>query len=201
MLDQVQRSLTILSALAIVLAPTSALAGDGEPDVAESAAPPIDSPRVAVGAGGHVAFGTTPSPAVGARVSGELATRVWSVGLEGRYESSVRSTRTSAGVATPTTLAGVSLVPCLRATRAWACGVVLASHVSSEGEEVSAARLLLSAGVRFVMHVSLPFDSALRITGELLAQPMGYELVANGHRVFRSSILSTMLGPSLVHAF
>lgn len=202
------RSAVTLIGLLAVLAPRAVLAADGENDteagaaaVAETTAR-VDTPRVALGAGGHVAFGTTPSTALGIRVSVELANRIWSLGLEGRYELALQSTLTSDGVATRTTLAGLSFVPCLRSSRAWACGVLLASRVTSEGGEAgSDPKLLLGAGIRFTMHLALPLDSALRITGELLTHPIRYELFAHGHRVYGSSILSAMIGPTIVHAF
>ena len=65
---------------AIVLVSSSALAEDPADDV-------VDPRRVALGAGGHVAFGTAPAIALGTRVSAEIATRGWSVGVEGRYDA------------------------------------------------------------------------------------------------------------------
>jgi len=171
------------------------------------AAPPedtdgaADEPHLALGAGSHVAFGPTPAIALGAHVSAELVTRVWSLGLEGRYDLSTSDVRTLQGQAVRTKLAGGSFVPCLRARGLWACGVVLASRVTSDGAEAINARFFLGIGARFELHLALPSDFALRLCGELLTHPFAYELVANGHRVFRSSILSTMIGPSLVHAF
>jgi hypothetical protein len=203
MLQLVRPGVNLVAALAIVLAPASAMAADGETESSEVAdvAPRPDVARFALGAGAHVAFGTMPATALGARVSAELATRQWSLGIEGRYEYAIEGTRTLVGTAAPTTLAGLSFVPCLRAPRAWACGVVLGGRVTKEGADPGDARFLFGAGVRFAMHLALPLDSALRFTGELLAHPFDYELFANGHRVFRSSILSMMFGPTLVHAF
>jgi hypothetical protein len=51
------------------------------------------------------------------------------------------------------------------------------------------------------MHFSLPLNFALRVGGEVLGHPVPYELVANGSRVFKSSVVSTMIGPSIVRAF
>lgn len=164
-----------------------------------------DDPHLAVGAGGHVAFGSAPAVAVGARVSVEVATGRWSLGLEGRYDLPAGAHTTQGGTAR-TSLAGASFVPCIRAKGTWACGVVLASRVKIDGTDPNAATasdawFFLGIGARLEMHLSLPLDFALRIGGEILGHPIPYELVANGHRVFKSSVVSTMIGPTLVRAF
>jgi hypothetical protein len=164
-----------------------------------------DIPHFAVGAGGHVAFGTAPAVALGARVSAEVATGRWSLGLEGRFDLPA-SAQTSAGGTARTSLAGASFVPCIRAKGTWACGVVLASRVKIDGRDASGvaasdAWLFFGIGARLEMHLSLPLNFALRIGAEILAHPVAFELVANGHRVFKSSVVSTTLGPTLVRAF
>ena len=65
----------------------------------------------------------------------------------------------------------------------------------------SDAWLFLGIGARLEMHFSLPLDFALRVGGEILGHPIPYELVANGNRIFKSSVVSTMIGPTLVRAF
>jgi hypothetical protein len=164
-----------------------------------------DVPRFALGAGGHVAFATGPAVAVGVHVSGEVATGRWSLGLEGRYDLPA-SARTTQGGTARTTLLGGAFVPCIRAKGTWACGVVMASRVASDASELGSpnvhdSALFLGIGARLAMHLSLPLNFALRIGGEVLAHPVAYELVVNGHRVFRSSVVSTTLGPTLVRAF
>lgn len=176
-----------VSLLLLLATPSTALAGD--------------EPHFAVGAGGHMAFGTAPAVALGTRVSAEMIARLWSVAVEGRYDLSLNSVESSQGLAPRTTLAGGSLVPCLRARAAWACGVALASRVTSQGEDAGNASLFVGFGARFEMHFALPQDFALRLTGEVLAHPFAYELHVNNQLVFRSSTLSTTFGPALVHAF
>ncbi|MDB5212619.1 MAG: hypothetical protein JWO86_546 [Myxococcaceae bacterium] len=164
-----------------------------------------DDPHFAVGAGGHVAFGSAPAVAVGARVSAEIATGRWSLGIEGRYDLPAGAHTTQGGTAR-TSLAGGSFVPCIRAKGTWACGVVMVSRVTIDGSDVNGATasdawFFLGIGARLETHLPLPLNFALRIGGEILAHPIPYELMANGHRVFKSSVVSTMIGPSLVRAF
>jgi type IV secretory pathway VirB10-like protein len=164
-----------------------------------------DIPHFAVGAGAHVAFGSAPAVALGARVSAEIATGRWSLGLEGRYDLPA-SAQTSEGGTARTSLAGASFVPCIRAKGTWACGVVLASRVKIDGRDASGATASDAEeqpriGARLEMHLSLPLNFALRIGAEALAHPVAFQLVANGHRVFKSSVVSTTLGPTLVRAF
>jgi hypothetical protein len=160
-----------------------------------------DDPHFALGAGGHVSFGTAPSTVLGTRVSVELATRGWSLGVEGRYDLAASRAGTAQREGARTMLVGGSFVPCLRARGAWACGVVLASRLTADSAGASNAWLFVGLGARFESHFPIPFDFALRIVAELLAHPIPYELEANGHRVWRSSVLSTLIGPTLVHAF
>jgi hypothetical protein len=164
-----------------------------------------DGPRFAIGAGGHVAFGSAPAVAVGVRVSAEVATGRWSLGLEGRYDLPASAHTTQGGTAR-TTLLGGAFVPCVRAKGTWACGVVMASRVSWDargptGPSASDASLFVGIGARLVMHFSLPLDFALRVGGEVLGHPVPFEVVANGGRVFKSSVVSTMIGPAIVRAF
>lgn len=164
-----------------------------------------DVPHFAIGAGGHVAFGTAPAVAVGVRASAEIATGRWSLGLEGRYDFPASAHTTQGGMAR-TSLAGASFVPCIRAKGTWACGVVLASRVKIDGTDASGASasdawFFLGIGARLEMHLSLPLDFALRIGGEILGHPIPYELVASGQRVFKASVVSTTIGPTLVRAF
>lgn len=178
---------------------------DATPETPSAEALAADVPRFAIGAGGHVAFGSAPAVAVGVRVSAEVATGRWSLGLEGRYDLPASAHTTQGGTAR-TTLAGGAFVPCIRAKGTWACGVVMASRVSSEargpsGPSASDATLLVGVGARLVIHFSLPLDFALRIGGEVLGHPVPFELVANGSLVFKSSVVSTTIGPTIVRAF
>lgn len=164
-----------------------------------------DDPHVAVGAGGHVVFGTAPAVAVGALASIEIATGRWSLGLEGRYDLPASAHTTQGGTAR-TSLAGASFVPCIRAKGTWACGVVLASRVKIDGTDANGASasdawFFVGVGARLEMHLSLPLNFALRVGGEILGHPIPYELVTNGHRVFKASVVSTSIGPTLVRAF
>jgi hypothetical protein len=164
-----------------------------------------DVRHVALGAGGHLAFGTAPAVAVGARVSAEVATGRWSLGIEGRYDLPA-STHTTQGGTARTTLAGGSFVPCIRARGTWACGVVLVSHVGIDGSDANGVTasdswIFLGIGARLAMHLSLPSNFALRIGGEVLGHPVRYTLTAGGHQIFKSSVVSVIIGPSLVRAF
>ena len=152
-----------------------------------------------------MAFGSAPEVAVGVRASAEVATGRWSLGLEGRYDLPA-SAQTAQGGRARSSLAGASFVPCFRAKGTWACGVVLASRVaidgtSASGASASDAPFFLGVGARLEMHLSMPLDFALRIAGEILAHPIPYELLADGQRVFKSSVVSASLGPMLVRAF
>jgi len=165
----------------------------------------IDTPRLALGAGGVVAFGSALAVAVGVRLSAEIATGRWSLGLEGRYDHPATGDTAATG-RVRTTLAGGALVPCLRARAIWACGVVLMSRLGAEGFQPGApvardAAFFLGVGGRVEMHFALPQDFAFRLGGELLAHPISLELMAGGHRLFKSSALSTNLLPTLVRAF
>jgi hypothetical protein len=182
----------ILGSTALVLVLSSSSAFAAEPSEASPEA--SDDPHVALGAGGHVAFGIAPAVALGTRVAAEITTRGWSLGVEGRYDAPAsRTVRTS--------LVGGSFVPCMRTRGAWACGVVLASRVTLESANASDAWLFVGLGARFETHFPLPFDFALRLTGEILGHPIPHELEAQGHRVFKSSVVSMLVGPTLVHAF
>lgn len=184
----------------------AASVGHVEPGAPAEAEPqPPDDPHLAVGAGAHVAFGAAPAVSVGVTVSGEVATGRWSLGLEGRYDAPARA-HTTQGATVRSTLAGGAFVPCLRARGTWACAVVLVSRVESEGAEANAptvrgTALFVGVGGRLAMHVPLPLNFALRIAAEVLAHPVPYELTANEHRLFRSSVVSTAIGPAVVRAF
>lgn len=193
MLLHMGRAMLLVSA-AILLFSSSAFGAEPPDASSEEASEPSDDPHVALGAGGHFAIGIAPAVALGTRVSAEVATRAWSLGLEGRYDAPAsRDVRTG--------LIGVSFVPCLRTRGAWACGVVLASRATVDSANAADAWLFIGIGARFEKHISLPFDFALRLTGEVLGHPLPYELAPQGHRVFRSSVVSILLGPTLVHAF
>ena len=165
----------------------------------------VDIPRLALGAGGHIAFGSAPAVAVGLRISAELATSRWSLGLEGRVDHPATAD-TTATARVRTRLAGGGFVPCLRAQAIWACGVVFLSRLGAEGFEPGVpiarhAAFFLGVGGRVEMHFALPRDFALRVGGELLAHPISVELMAGDHQVFKSSVLSTTLMPTIVRAF
>ncbi len=185
MLVDVRRCAILVSA-AIVLVSSPAFAED-------PADPPADYPHLALGAGGHVTFGTAPAVAIGTRVSAEVATRGWSLGIEGRYDA-------PASLTLGTSLVGGSFVPCLRTRGAWACVVMLASRITVEQPDATDERLFVGIGGRFEQHFPLPFDFALRLVGEVLMHPIRYDLVVQGHAV-KSSVVSALFGPSLVHAF
>lgn len=165
----------------------------------------LDTPHVAFGAGGHVAFGTAPAVAVGFRVSGEVATGRWSLGVEGRYDLPSGKDNVL-GAHVSSTLVGVSFVPCLRAKGTWACGVVLLSRLGVEGTEpggptVRDARFFLGLGGRLEEHFAMPLNFALRIGGELLTHPFPIEVGPSDRRLFKSSVVSATIGPTLVRAF
>lgn len=189
MLLHVWRFAILVSAALVLLAP--AALGAEPSDVSPE---PTGDPHVAFGAGGHLAFGIAPAAALGTRVSAEITTGAWSLGVEGRYDA-------PAGRAVRTSLVGGSFVPCMRTRGAWACGVVLASRVTLDSASAADAWLLVGLGARFERHFPLPFDFALRLTGEVLGHPAPCELVVRGHRLFKSSVVSMLFGPTLVHAF
>lgn len=156
-------------------------------------------------AGGHVAFGSAPAVALGLTVATEVDSARWSVGLEGRYDFPA-SARATQGATARTSLAGAALVPCLRAARMWACAVVLLAHVEADATEpgapgVSDGFFFLGIGGRLALHAGLPWDFALRIGGEVLAHPIPFELTQNGHQLYKSSAVSTTIGPALVRVF
>ena len=184
------RRCAILVGVGFVLLSSSAF-GAEPPDASSD---PSEDPHVALGAGGHVALGIAPVVALGTRVSAEIATRRWSLGVEGRYDA-------PAGRTVRASLVGGSFVPCLRTRAAWACGVVLASRVTFDSASASDAWLLVGIGARFEKHFVLPFDFALRLSGEVLGHPIPYELTVQGRRVFLSSAVSILFGPTLIHAF
>ena len=193
MLLHMRRAMILVSA-AIALFASSALGAEPSEASPEAAPEANDYPHIALAAGGHLAVGIAPAVAVGTRVSAEVATHAWSLGLEGRYDAPAsRSVRAS--------LIGASFVPCLRTRAAWACAVVLASRVTLESANAADAWLFVGVGARFEKHILLPFDFALRITGEVLGHPIPHELAPQGHRVFKSSVVSMLFGPTLVHAF
>lgn len=203
----VYRHAVIAALLAALLAPHAAFASDddAEPDAPDVAPPPPDEAHVAVGAGGHVSFGMAPAVAVGVTVSAEVATGRWSLGLEGRYDLPARGRTTEGGVAR-TTLAGASFVPCLRAKGTWACAVVMTSRASASGNDTEGASahdawFVIGVGARLMLHFSLPLGFALRVGGEVLGHPISHELAVNGHRIFKTSAVSTTFGPTLVRAF
>jgi hypothetical protein len=185
-------------------APTVGPADAGAPPEPEPAAP--GDPHLALGAGGHVAFGTAPAVSLGLRLSAEIATGGWSLGLEGRYDLPA-SAHTTQGATARSSLAGAAFVPCVRAQGTWACAVVLVARVeSSAGGQANAPvvrdeALFLGVGGRLAIHAPLPLDFALRITAEVLGHPVPYELKANDRRIFKSSVVSTLIGPALVRAF
>ena len=179
-------------------------AGDGPAGTAHAPASVPDPPRLGLGAGGHVAFGVAPAPALGFRVGAELLTKRWSLGLEGRFDLAA-SSGSSEGGRSSTSLAGGSVVPCLRVPLVWVCGVVLLSRVEAEALDVSAPRtdafLFFGAGGRLVTAFELPQQLLLRIGGDLLAHPAPFELTLNGRRVHRSSTVSALAGISVARIF
>jgi hypothetical protein len=191
----------------------SPLVADALPPPPNTPRPPTPEPvfdgpdptRFAVGAGGHIAFGSAPAVAVGAQLSAELTTVRWSFGLEGRYDAPA-SARTTQGATARTSLAGIALLPCVRAKATFACAVVLLSHVEADaaergGSAVNDGFFFLGIGGRIALHAAMPWEFALRIGGEVLAHPIPYELSKDGTVLFRSSAVSTSIGPALVRAF
>ena len=199
-------------------APDPAPVDPAPPSPAPPAPPPADVPpppiaprkdapdpaRFALGVGGHLAFGVAPAPALGFRISGELATQRLSIGLEGRFDLAA-SAESSEGGRARTSLAGAALVPCLRVPLAWVCAVALVSRVEAEAVGVSAPRgdafLFLGGGGRLVTAIPLPQDFSLRIGGDVLAHPVPFELTLNGQRVYRSSAVSAIAGLAVVRIF
>jgi hypothetical protein len=145
-----------------------------------------------------------PAPALGFRISGELATRQLSLGLEGRFDLAA-SAESSEGGRARTSLAGAALVPCLRVPLAWACAVAMVSRVEAEAVGVSSPRsdafLFLGGGARLVTAIPLPQDFSLRLGGDVLAHPVPFELTVNGQRVYRSSTVSAIAGLAVVRIF
>jgi hypothetical protein len=176
----------------------------GAPAAPRPLAPERDAPRFAVGAGGHVAFGIAPAPAIGLRVSAELMTKRWSVGLEGRFDLA-SSAASSEGGSSQTSLAGGAIVPCVRVPLVWACGVALVSRVEAEAVGVSLPRtdafVFVGAGARLVAAVDLGQDFMLRVGGDLLAHPAPFELTVNGRSVYRSSPVSGLAGLAVARIF
>jgi hypothetical protein len=166
--------------------------------------PARDAPRFAVGAGGHVAFGIAPAPAIGLRVSTELTTKRWSVGLEGRFDLA-SSAASSEGGSSRTSLAGGAFVPCVRVPLVWACGVALVSRVEAEAVGVSLPRtdafVFVGAGARLVAALDLGQDFVLRVGGDVLAHPAPFELTVNGTSVYRSSTVSGLAGLAVARIF
>jgi hypothetical protein len=166
--------------------------------------PPRDPLRFGIGAAAHAAFGIAPAPALGLRLSAELATRRFSVAVEGRFDLP-SSSETPEGGRARTSLAGAALIPCIRVPLARACAVALVARVGAEAVDVSAPRsdgfLFLGAGGRLVSAIELPQDFELRIGGDLLAHPMPFELTVNGRSVHRSSTVSALAGVGVSHIF
>lgn len=185
-------------------APTPAPAADAPSKSAAPAPASSEPPRFALGAGGHVAFGVAPAPALGVRASAELVAKRWSVGLEGRFDLAA-SAGASEGGRSRTSLAGAAAVPCLRVPIVWACAVLLVSRVEAGAVDVSAPRsdafVFLGAGGRLVIALELPQDLALRIGGDVLAHPVPFELTLNGRSVYRSSTVSGLAGIALARIF
>ena len=166
---------------------------------------PADVTRFVAGAGMHVALGPAPGAAVGLLVSTELANYRWSIGLEGRYDLP-SSGPALEGARARVALAGVQVVPCLRAQGMWACAVVLISNVHASASRdpegtTSDDVLFLGLGARLAVHLSLPADFAVRIGGQLLAHPLSVELSQGDTRWFKSPAVSATLGPTIVRVF
>ncbi len=166
---------------------------------------PGDVTRLVLGAGTHVALDPATAAAVGLHVSTELANYRWSIGLEGRYDLP-SSGPALGGASARVSLAGVQMVPCLRAQGMWACAVVLVSnvHASASRDTESSVRddfLFVGLGARIAIHLSLPGDFALRIGGQVLGHPRSLELSQGGARWFKSSAVSATLGPTVVRVF
>ena len=191
------------------LAPAAPAPAPAPPDApAKPAARPdgaaASTPRVALSAGAHVAFGIAPAPALGLHVAAELATTRWSMQLEGRFDLAA-SAESSEGGRSRTSLAGAAAAPCLRVPLVWVCGVVLVARVEAEAIEVSAPRsdafAFFGAGGRVFSSIALPEDFRLRIGGDVLAHPAPFELTVNGRSVHRSSSFSGLGGISLAKIF
>ena len=166
---------------------------------------PADVPRFVAGAGGHVAFGTAPAVSTGLRISVEAATVRWSLAVEGRYDFPA-SALALQGATARTSLAGASLIPCLRTRSTWGCAVVLLSRIEGDAARaregnVHDTAFFLGLGVRVAAHVALPHQFALRFMAEVLLHPFGFELRGREQELYRSSPASMTLGPALVGAF
>lgn len=166
---------------------------------------PADVTRLVLGAGAHVALGPAPAASVGLLVSTELANYRWSIGLEGRYDLPSGGPALD-GARARTSLAGVQVVPCLRAQGMWACAVALVAnvHASASRDPGGGVRddfLFLGLGARLELHLSLPADFALRIGGQLLGHPVPVALSQGDRRLFTSSAVSATLGPTIVRVF
>lgn len=189
---------------ATVVAPASPNRGDAAARPPEDRTSMPDPPRFTLGAGGHVAAGIAPAASVGLRVSTELLSSRWSVGLEGRFDFPA-SAPSSEGGRSKTSLAGGALVPCLKVPLVWACAVLLLAQVDAAAVEISAPRseafFFLGAGIRLQGAIELPEGFRLRIGGDVLAQPTPFELTLNTRRVHRNSDVSAAFGIALVRIF
>jgi len=201
-----------LPAEATASAPEAAPAVPVEP-VAESersAVPPRDEARKAdplrlvVAAGPHLGFGIAPATNVGVRVSVGAATQRVQLGFEGRFDLAA-SAESSEGGRSRTSLAGAALVPCVRASFFWGCGVVLLARVAAEALDVTEPRgdafAYLGAGGRVAVPVTLPQGFTVDGVGDLLGHPAPFVLTLNGRRVYRSSAVSGALGLALTKIF
>ncbi|MBS2020036.1 MAG: hypothetical protein JST00_44655 [Deltaproteobacteria bacterium] len=166
--------------------------------------PSADPPRFALGAGGHVAAGIAPAAAFGLRVSTDLVTQRWSVGLEGRFDLPAGAA-SSEGGRSRTSLAGGAFLPCVKVPLVWACGVILLSRVEAEAVEVSSPRadafFFVGLGLRLQGVIELPEGFRVRLGGDVLGHPTPFELALNGRPVHRSSDVSALFGISLARIF
>jgi|GEM_PF-2930189 len=159
--------------------------------------------RFVSGFGTHAAFGLAPAVAMGVHANAELVSAWASLGLEGRFDLPATGDGVD-GRRIRTSVAGASVVPCLRAGRAWACGLVFVGRASSEWPSTAtrdAAFLVWGAGARLAFHIGLPSDFALRLTADVLGHPDGYELIADNRTVLKAPAVSGTAGLGLVRLF
>jgi hypothetical protein len=162
--------------------------------------------RFALGAGAHGALGVAPGVAFGVRLSTELATRRFALGVEGRLDLPA-SAESAEGGRVRASFAGGAFVPCMRVevARLWACGLVLLGRASTEAYEISAPRsdafFYWGAGARLAFQLGVVEGYAVRFVGDVLAHPSAFDLTVNGRSVFQSSAISGALGIGLVRIF
>lgn len=152
-------------------APATAPAPAG-PSTAPAAVRPSAPLRVAGSAGGTLAIGALPAPALGLVLAFDLGWPAFRVGLGARAYPGA-STDVEGG-SVDAALYAVELVPCARVAIAYGCGVlsigVVAGGASGLAETRSTTSAYAAAGVRAGVEIPLGARIALRVELDALAQ-------------------------------